>query len=464
MSFSRFTSVGLAGALALLAVPALAELKPGDTLDQSNCEQARSMLPDFVTEKFCAGDYAAEIIEVTDEQFQYSAKFKSGSEANGGKYYVTDSGHMYETASQSWPKFWYGFPFPGLSASLSPDNWQDELAKDRTIPYKIMYNHQVARFQIDDVYWFLSIKWCTPQGFDRSVEFGAYATWYIGRHSGPIDNPDETYLKDIIFGVAPYDVVGVSTLEYWFTDPEKWQSIWAFVPTIRRVRRLTASNSSEGLFGSIIARDDPYGWAGKIQYMNWNLIGIQDMLVPIAPTGIEKPMLPGPPSPKKLPSNDVNIANKGQIPQGQVARITWSPEERVMHGYETPGWTGKAWAPTNLKLAKRTCWVVEATPKDPYYAYGRRILYIDKHAYWAYWTTLYDRAGEYWKTIIWMDKMGYTPGRDMTVRHPFWGVGEDVRQNRGSFFDVQSKGYYTEYELGFPDSTYTTSNLAALGK
>jgi hypothetical protein len=271
-------------------------------------------------------------------------------------------------------------------------------------------------------------------------------------------------LKDIIFGVSPYDVVGVSTLEWWHTDPATWQSIWAFVPTIRRVRRLTASNSSEGLFGSIIARDDSYGWAGKIQYMNWKLIGVKDVLVPIAPTGMEKAMVAGEPAPKKLATQPDLIKAKGEVPSNQVARITWNPEERVIAGYEKEGWTGAAWAPTNLKLAKRKCWVVEATPKDPYYAYGRRVLYIDSTAYWAYWATLYDRAGEYWKTLLWMDKMAYTPGRDMTVRHPFWGVGEDVRQNRASFFDVQSKGYYTEYELGFPDSTYTTTNLSAMGK
>lgn len=452
MQLSRWTRWGLAALLTLATAPAFADISPGSTLDSSNCEEARDMLPDFVTEKFCAGDYTAKITEVTDEEFQYSKKFKAGSEANAGKYYVTDSGHMYENDSKTWPKFWYGFPFPNVDPN------------DPKAANKIMYNHQVARFQIDDVYWFLAIKWATPNGFDRSVEFGAYATWYIGRHSGPTKNPDETYLKDLIFGVAPYDVVGVSTLEYWFTDPEKWQSIWVFVPTIRRVRRVTASNSGEGLFGAIIARDDVYGWGGKIQYMNWKLIGVQDILVPIAPSGIEKAMVAGPPAPKKLPSDDSNIGSKGEIPAGQVARITWSPEERITHGFETPGWKGKPWAPTNLLLAKRKCWVVEATPKDPYYAYGRRVLYVGQSEYWAYWTTLYDRAGEYWKTIMWMDKMAYTPGRDMTVRHPYWGLGEDVRQNRGSMFDVQSKGYYTEYELGFPDSTYTSSNLAALGK
>jgi len=439
--------------LAVFAPSASAELKPGDKLDKSNCNEAKDLLPEHVPEKFCSGAYTAEIIEVKDEAFQYSQKFKAGSEANMGKYYVTDDGYMYETATKTWPHYWYGFPFPGEI---------DE--KDPKAANKIMYNHQVARFQVDDVYWFLSVKWATPAGFDRAVEFGAYATWYIGRHSGPMENPDDCYLKDIIFGVAPYDVVGVSTLEWWHTDPATWQSIWAFVPTIRRVRRLTASNSSEGMFGSIIARDDVYGWGGKIQYMNWKLIGQKDMLVPIAPSGIEKAMVSGEPAPKKLPTDLSILKNRGQLQPGHVARITWSPEERVEVGYEKEGWTGASWAPTKLKLAKRRCWVVEATPKDPYYAYGRRVVYIDKYAYWAFWTTLYDRAGEYWKTILWLDKMAYTPGRDMTTRHPFWGIGEDVRQNRASFFDVQSKGYFTEYSLGLPDSTYTTTNLSAMGK
>jgi Protein of unknown function (DUF1329) len=438
--------------LVVFTTPVRAELKPGDKLDKSNCQEAKGMLPDHFMEKFCEGQYSAEIIEVKDEQFQYSKKFREGSEANAGKYYVNDEGYMYETATKTWPHYWYGFPFPDV----------DE--KDPMAGYKVMYNHQVARFQVDDVYWFLAVKWATPSGFDRSVELGAYATWYIGRHSGPIENPDDCYLKNMYFGTAPYDMVGVGTMEWWHTDPEKWQSIWTFVPSIRRVRRVSASNTSEGLFGSIFARDDGYGWAGKIQYMNWKLVGVRDMLVPIAPTGMEKAMVAGDPAPKKLPNDDNLIKDKGEIPRGQVARITWNDDERIKVGYEDPSWQGVAWAPTQLKLAKRRCWITEATPKDPYYAYGRRIVYIDKTAYWPYWVTLYDRAGEHWKTILWMDKMGYTPGRNMTVRHPFWGVAEDVRQNRASFFDVQSKGYYTEYELGFPDSIHTTPNLSALGK
>jgi hypothetical protein len=402
-------------------------------------------------DKFCAGQYIAEIIEVKDENYQYSKKFKAGSEANEGKYYVTDDGYPYATATTTWPHYWYGFPFPKV----------DE--KDPLAGYKIMYNHQVARFQVDDVYWFLAVKWATPTGFDRSVEFGAYANWYIGRHSGPMDNPDDCYQKDLIFGTSPYDVVGVSNLTWWHTDPEMWQSIWAFVPTIRRVRRLTASNSSEGLFGAIMARDDAYGYSGKIQYMKWKLIGVQEMLVPIAPSGMEKAMVAGEPAPKKLATDESIIKDKGEIPHGQVAHIIWSPEERVTVGYEKEGWTGAAWAPTNLKLARRKCWILEAIPKDPYYAYGRRVLYEDQTAYWPYWVTLYDRAGEYWKTVL-DGQDGLHSWSQHDRASSVWGVAEDVRQNRASFFDVQSKGYYTEYELGFPNTRTLQQTSLAMGK
>src|SRR5262249_22891943 len=183
MQWVRLTRWGLAllaiASLSLTTSPASAELKAGDKLDKSNCNEAKDLLPENMADKFCKGMYSAEIINVTDEQFQYSKKFKAGAEANAGKYYVTDDGYMYETATKTWPHFWYCFPFPDI----------DE--KDAKAGYKVMYNHQVARFQVDDVYWFLAVKWATPTGFDRSVEFGASGTWCVGRHSGPTENPDD---------------------------------------------------------------------------------------------------------------------------------------------------------------------------------------------------------------------------------------------------------------------------------
>jgi len=132
--------------LTVFIPPAFGELKPGSRLDKANCQEAKDLLPDHILEKFCSGQYTADIIEVKDDEFQYSRKFKSASESNAGKYYVTNAGYMYETATRTWPHYWYGFPFPVIDE-------EDPLAG-----YKVMYNHQVARFQVDDVYWFLAIK------------------------------------------------------------------------------------------------------------------------------------------------------------------------------------------------------------------------------------------------------------------------------------------------------------------
>jgi hypothetical protein len=60
--------------------------------------------------------------------------------------------------------------------------------------------------------------------------------------------------------------------------------------------------------------------------------------------------------------------------------------------------------------------------------------------------------------------MAYTPGRQMTTRQYVWNGGIDHRQNRAGFSDLQSKGYFIEYELGFPNSNYTTATLSAMGK
>src|SRR5439155_10225224 len=50
--------------LTVSTTPAFAELKPGDKLDKSNCQEAKGMLPEHVMEKFCDGKFSAEIIEV----------------------------------------------------------------------------------------------------------------------------------------------------------------------------------------------------------------------------------------------------------------------------------------------------------------------------------------------------------------------------------------------------------------
>jgi Protein of unknown function (DUF1329) len=154
---------------------------------------------------------------------------------------------------------------------------------------------------------------------------------------------------------------------------------------LRRVRRLAAANTSDGLFGSHYSRDDGGTFSGKIHYFTWKLIGQQDALVPYTL-----------PTPKHWKKTERGLL----LPADENAAIMPWPGKSKMFDRGNGQWAGAAWWPTNLYLTKRPVWLVEAVAKDPYYAYGRQIIWIDKELFRGYYKEVYDRAGQYWKTIL----------------------------------------------------------------
>jgi len=70
-------------------------------------------------------------------------------------------------------------------------------------------------------------------------------------------------------------------------------------------------------------------------------------------------------------------------------------------GYETPGNEGAPWQITdNLVLVERPVWVVEGESTDPYYNFGKVVMYIDKEMSRIYWKNVHNRAGEYFYTAM----------------------------------------------------------------
>ena len=41
----------------------------------------------------------------------------------------------------------------------------------------------------------------------------------------------------------------------------------------------------------------------------------------------------------------------------------------------------------------RPVWIVEAVPKNPYYLYGKQVMYFDKDNFRGYWKSKYDWKG-----------------------------------------------------------------------
>jgi hypothetical protein len=135
---------------------------------------------------------------------------------------------------------------------------------------------------------------------------------------------------------------------------------------------VSALNRSDGFLGSDISLDDGSFFDGKPEDFTFRLIERRDQLVLMDPYSI---------------TGDTEI-----IPvQGGGWRILWKDVPRL--GADDLSWKGLPWAPVSAVLVRRPIWIVEATPRDPNYLYGRIVLRFDAETYQGSFVTKYDRAG-----------------------------------------------------------------------
>jgi hypothetical protein len=442
MNSSTWTRrTAIAGALTTLLLSAArgaAELKPGDTLNHTRWQEAKGMMPDPILHHFETGQHVSTLIELPLDAMRWSSRFNQATEENQGKYEINEHGIMIEKATGTWPRFGYGLPFAHIDPS------------DPQAPYKIMYNFFRTLGQGDDIDVLVNFFWTTPTGLDRYVDFRGQAILYGSRWSGPIPNPDEAAAKVLLYGTAPYDVVGLATLDWNFLDPERWRSVWSYVPVIRRVRRLTAANSSEGVFGSYISRDDFATFAGRIHYFDWKLIGTKEALAPYT-LPVPKTWEPAQPHGFVLPANE------------NVAIMPW-PGKSKLFDHNGQSWTGAAWWPTNLHLTKRPVWLLEITPKDPYYAYGRQILWVDKELFFGYYKEIYDRAGEYWKTIVRGGGIALNKEKTFSTIQTDFAMALDERRNQATVVLPLREGNDIKVNVGLSPEHFTYQGLTRFGK
>ena len=407
---------------------AAAEPKPGDILNQENWQQAKSLLPEGMLPHFQDGSYQAQITTMP-ATIAWGSKFKSATEMNAGKFEVDAAGALVAKGTTTVPPFLYGYPF----SQIDP--------KDPQAAAKVIYNFIYTLMQADDVDRSSSLYWVTPNSLQNHIEFRTQLLFQGSRFSGPIANPDATLRKGIIAGISPAEVDGVLILEWAYLDPQKWNSLWMYAPELRRVRQLPPFNGSDSLFGSDLAHDDPYLFSGKVQYFTWKLVGVQDALVPYVPA-----------SP--------NVLRRESSGYGVDER-----KEPLRMGWEKEGGKGKAWWPTSVQLVKRPVWVIEATSKDPKYAYGRQILWIDRELYIAYYKEAYNRAGQLWRMLLNSVTVARTPEGDFSLVQLDLTLSVDELQQRATIeLPAKNNGRPTRFSVGLEDRYFTTTSLAQRGK
>jgi hypothetical protein len=394
-------------------------LKVGDMLDQHNAQLAKDLLPPEILKHYEKGEYRNKIVAYPPGTARWEKSFVEATEKNATQLDVNARGTIIEKGSGKQPPYVYGIPFPLIDP------------KDPNAAVKIVWNQFLTYWYGGSSYNRTLVAMMSPKGLDRGIVADGWFHFLDGqtpkyREKNPM-NLQSQFLGVV---VKPADLEGTASLSWRYRDPDKRDSVWAFVPALRRVRAVSPANRSDGYLGSDISGDDGFGFDGKPEDFEWKLIGKRDGLRIVDPVTAAGPITVPP------------------APGGGWEVLT--DNTKPSYGADTPGWQGISWAPTNDALVKRPFWVVEATPRDKYYLYGRIELWIDAEMWDAAWNRKFSWNGEFVQNYQSQAKINQKAGDGsdpewLPVATQVWACAENFKMNRATLgglpADPQSPSY-----------------------
>ena len=163
---------------------------------------------------------------------------------------------------------------------------------------------------------------------------------------------------------APFDARGIMllTFRYKASDGPRAESknddTWVYVPTLRRVRRISTAQRTDAVAGTDFTMDDLWSFNGIVPQYEWTCVGEQQMMAP------------------------------------RKTRVKAYPYEKE-HNF---GPYGLSFADDRWEL--RDTIAVEMKPKNDDHPYLRKVLYLDKQTLTAHYSFAYDQKDELWKIIV----------------------------------------------------------------
>ena len=329
-----------------------------------------------------------------------------------------------------------GRPFPFVDAN------------DPHAATKIMYNFERTRAFTDDVTsrLFDAETGSIGQNGDGTPNFnierhfvldGLRILKYVGRtEAAPIPalpNPQGVFAKAGQYPVLePFDLKGVGGLGYRYLDSNKQDDTWIYLPSLRRVRRLSTAQRSDALFGQDIDVDSYGGYAGQIPWFNWKLLGQKAMLA----SGHGEHLPP--------------------VPCKEDGGVTFCE---------------------NWELSPKV-WIIEGTPKFAGYAYSKRVIFVESAVSFIAYTDMYSHSGELWKVAINHGRYAKKPNPNASLEYPFardflYGfVMVDTQLKHGTRAALPGMGFPDEPgwyinqgdKMGVGEDWFTVASLIAAGR
>ena len=335
--------------VALGAIPARADVKPGDVITRDNVDKAAELLSPAM--EWCVRHgWPLRIVE--PKQIVWPKAFREATEKYASQVQLSEDG-------LSLKNYVAGLPFPEIDPS------------DPRVALKIMWNYEYKFHTTDDSDLRNfdadtgSLSTTSAMNVERHFLLDHFRRlFYNGRlYAEPkpeyTPNPNKFRSQQGLYPILePFDLKGVGSVGNRYVDPAKQDDQWLYLPSLRRVRRLSTAQRSDALFGQDTDVDSYYGYNGHIAWMEWRYLGEKEVL--------------------------------GAY-QGKHFPVKWA---------DPPA----DWAFDDV-WEKRKVWVIEGVSKLSQYAYSKRLLFIDKESWTVPYSDIYDQAGELWK--IWINDFSF---------------------------------------------------------
>jgi hypothetical protein len=181
----------------------------------------------------------------------------------------------------------------------------------------------------------------------------------------PEENPDEISWKMKTGEYYPSEINGLCDIIIRY-NTAKLHDHWMYIPSIRRIRRLSTAQMQDSWAGTDFVFDDVEGFYGKVPLFTFKLLGKREMLMPAHQIeGLEEHI----------------VLTEGPMYQ-------------------------------DITLERTAVWVIQMRSKDPNYIYSNKIVYIDPATGMFFVTDCWDRKGRFWKESMYAydyfpDERGY---------------------------------------------------------
>ncbi|MDJ0851380.1 MAG: DUF1329 domain-containing protein [Myxococcota bacterium] len=421
------------------AVDSTADVEPGEVITSTTREKLRGLVPDEVYAFAIEGfeDLSMEI--VTSRSYPPHPKYVEATRAYACQASVDEQGNLVGyTAGQPFPFSEWAQEATNHACDLSLDDPQLGIK----LAWNVNYRWQGGGLNLP--HWGFSYMrkrgkevWRIAEGEYRRTYFSHRADLLPETHQ--LEPDTEVEWAEFFDVKAPFDLRGTMFLIFRYVTGKE-DDTWAYIPALRRVRRIAATQKSDSLLGTEYALEDFYAFSGYVQDHRWQFQGETVLLATMSS------------------SRECFPSNFGRKEALRVEGMTRLGKREEWFGcrfdpYGALPFVDETWE-------KRTVFQLDDVPRQEGHPYSRKKLWYDKETMAPMGAVIYDRAGKVYKLLghigRWSEDSEHPSNRGRFVLNGVAFMVVNVQTGNSNvvqFFNANAHAFGTKESLKYYDAS-----------